>query len=186
MAIVTVPETRIRTLQFILRALAQQDGAPNPIVPDGIYGPKTRNAVLVFQRQNELPMTGEVDYATWEALEIAYRHITIQYDPAAPLQIVLSPYQTINPGEDNTHTLLIQALFQGLGKHYVNTPPCPSHGKYDSATEEAVRWLQSCGGLPITGVVDKPTWAELTRVYFLTVHDGTGDFPVRVTQKHTP
>jgi len=35
---------------------------------DGIFGPKTRNAVLAFQTSRGLPRTGRVDSSTWEAL----------------------------------------------------------------------------------------------------------------------
>src|SRR5574343_75914 len=38
------------------------------VTPNGYFGPSTRNAVMNFQRDNYLPMTGFVGYATSEAL----------------------------------------------------------------------------------------------------------------------
>jgi hypothetical protein len=52
-------------------ALAQarlvESGAPDLIV-DGIFGPRTRAAVLAFQRKAGIPATGEVDPPTWKVL----------------------------------------------------------------------------------------------------------------------
>ena len=35
---------------------------------DGIFGERTRNAVITFQKEHGLPMTGIVDKATWQVL----------------------------------------------------------------------------------------------------------------------
>jgi D-alanyl-D-alanine carboxypeptidase (penicillin-binding protein 5/6) len=43
--------------------------SPSPeLGADGDFGPVTRDAVLRFQREQKLPVTGEVDVATWTAL----------------------------------------------------------------------------------------------------------------------
>lgn len=38
-------------------------------LPDGIYGPQTREALAAFQRAQKLPVTGNLDAATLQALE---------------------------------------------------------------------------------------------------------------------
>ena len=55
----------IRSLQTMLRTIAHVDETLLKLVPDGIYGPNTVQAVREFQRQNALPVTGETDNATW-------------------------------------------------------------------------------------------------------------------------
>lgn len=44
---------------------------PN-IAADGIYGPKTAEAVKAFQKQFDLPQTGVVDFATWYKISAIY------------------------------------------------------------------------------------------------------------------
>jgi TPR repeat protein len=56
--------TRIRRAQERLSALGF---APGPI--DGVLGPRMRAALRQFQRTKRLPPTGELDAATWRALE---------------------------------------------------------------------------------------------------------------------
>ena len=58
----------IRSLQTMLRVLAENDDRYVPIIPDGIYGPETVRAVSTFQRYHGLPITGVTDQATWEAV----------------------------------------------------------------------------------------------------------------------
>ena len=62
----------IRSLQTMLRTIAHADETLLKIVPDGIYGPNTVQAVREFQRQNALPVTGETDNATWNKLVAVY------------------------------------------------------------------------------------------------------------------
>ena len=45
-------EQPVRSLQTMLRVIALDDGRYQNIIPDGIYGPDTFNAVTAFQRQN--------------------------------------------------------------------------------------------------------------------------------------
>jgi peptidoglycan hydrolase-like protein with peptidoglycan-binding domain len=55
--------TRIRRAQERLTALGF---APGPV--DGVLGPRLRTALQQFQRRQRLPVTGELDAATWRAL----------------------------------------------------------------------------------------------------------------------
>ena len=50
-------------VQGRLRALGFDAGTP-----DGFYGDKTRTAVSAFQQRRGLPVTGEVDCATWQTM----------------------------------------------------------------------------------------------------------------------
>ena len=46
------------------------------IVPDGIYGPKTKAAVEKFQAVFGLPVSGVVDYNTWYEISNIYVAVT--------------------------------------------------------------------------------------------------------------
>ena len=65
----------IRSLQTMLRVLAEHDPRHETLVPDGIYGPATVSAVSKFQRIHGLPVTGIADQRTWE-------QIVAEYEPA--------------------------------------------------------------------------------------------------------
>lgn len=56
----------IYDLQVCLRRIQQENDHPQPLVPDGIFGAETAEAVRAHQRQNGLPVSGQVDRATWD------------------------------------------------------------------------------------------------------------------------
>ena len=72
----------IRSLQTMLRTIAHADETLLKIVPDGIYGPNTVQAVREFQRQNALPVTGETDNTTWNKLVAIYT-VPLDAEPCA-------------------------------------------------------------------------------------------------------
>ena len=56
----------IRSLQTMLRVIASVDSEEAHIIPDGIYGPQTMQAVSRFQRRHGIPVTGITDQTTWD------------------------------------------------------------------------------------------------------------------------
>ena len=63
---------RVEQLQFMLEVLAQfADEIPHLTI-DGIFGPRTRQAVLAFQRWAGLEQTGQVGDVTWDRLYDEY------------------------------------------------------------------------------------------------------------------
>lgn len=66
---------KVRQLQYMLSVLSSYiPGIPNVTV-DGIYGSRTRAAVLAAQRRFQLPETGSVDNTTWDEIYDQYAGI---------------------------------------------------------------------------------------------------------------
>ncbi|MBQ8238234.1 MAG: peptidoglycan-binding protein [Oscillospiraceae bacterium] len=59
---------RVRHLQYMLSVLSEFIPEIPPLAVDGIYGPKTEDAVRAAQRWFELPVTGTVDEETWDEI----------------------------------------------------------------------------------------------------------------------
>ena len=59
---------KVRQAQMQLNRIAQNYPAIPTITADGIYGPRTAEAVRIFQGIFNLPQTGIIDYATWYEL----------------------------------------------------------------------------------------------------------------------
>ena len=58
----------VRSLQQMLRTIAEYDDSHLTVIPDGIYGPKTTDVVRAAQRWFNLPVTGNVDEKTWDEI----------------------------------------------------------------------------------------------------------------------
>lgn len=63
-------------IQKQLARIAKAYPAIPSIVPDGIYGPKTKAAVEKFQAVFGLPVSGVVDYNTWYEISNIYVAVT--------------------------------------------------------------------------------------------------------------
>ena len=63
---------KVRLLQTMLAALSQRIPGLNPLIPDGVFGPATANAVRVFQRYAQLPVSGDAGILTWNAILDTY------------------------------------------------------------------------------------------------------------------
>lgn len=155
----------IRSLQTMLRVLAENDETYVPIIPDGIYGPETVRAVSTFQRNHGLPVTGMTDLATWEAVVSKYEPARIEQDAAHPLYIILEPKQVIRKGERHPNLYLVQAMLIVLAQIYESILPPESTGLLDDATADALVSFQALSALPMTGNLDKNTWKHLTLQY---------------------
>jgi peptidoglycan hydrolase-like protein with peptidoglycan-binding domain len=62
----------VEMLQYMLAVLAQFDPALTQLSIDGVFGPRTREAVENFQQSQGLPVTGTADETTWQRLYQAY------------------------------------------------------------------------------------------------------------------
>ena len=155
----------IRSLQTMLRVIAQHDPAHPDIIPDGIYGPETVAAVSAFQQLHALPVTGITDQNTWEAIVAIYHPAHVNIVAAYPLEIVLNPGQIIRKGERNCHLYLVQGMLTTLAEIYHSVSQPTMSGLLDEATTESIASFQVLSGLPMTGHLDKHTWKHLVLQY---------------------
>ena len=155
----------IRSLQTMLRVISEDDGRLPTVVPDGIYGQTTMNAVSSFQRSNGLPTTGITDQATWEEISARYGDALIRVDEAWPVYPILGPGQVIRRGEGHPHLHLIQAMLTVLADAYDSIPVPGRSGVLDEATADSLGEFQRLNGLPMTGHLDKKTWKHLALHY---------------------
>lgn len=155
----------IRSLQTMLRVLAEHDSRHETLIPDGIYGPATVSAVSRFQRLHGLPVTGITDQLTWEQIVAAYEPALIQIDEAQMLDIILEPNQVLRRGQRHPHIYLVQAILAVLEDAYKSIGPVHHTGILDEVTSDALSAFQGLNGLPMTGQLDKRTWKALALHY---------------------
>ena len=155
----------IRSLQTMLRVIAEDDPTHAKIVPDGIYGPETMSAVSAFQRRHGLQVTGITDQPTWEAIVAVYEPALTRVDEAEPLQIVLNPGQILRRGERHPNVYLLQGILAVLAEVYESIQKPGLTGILDNATSDALTSFQYLSGLPMTGELDKLTWRHLALQY---------------------
>ena len=163
-------EQPIRDLQTMLRIIAQDDARQPTVVPDGIYGPATMNAVSAFQRRNGLPVTGVTDQPTWDKIVLAYEPALIRIEKAEPIEIIMDPGQVFRRGDISPYIYLLQSMLTQLSADHP-TIVAPGHsGILDDRTSDSLSGFQQLAGLPVTGELDKISWKHLVRQFSLNAH----------------
>lgn len=164
----------VRSLQTMLRVIAENDDTLPSVVPDGIYGKDTVRAVSALQRKSGLPITGVADQNTWETIVALYEPALIEVDEAEPLHIILNPGQVIRKGESHPNVYLVQAMLIVLSEAYESITPPSMSGTMDIPTSDSISRFQELNLLPVTGELDKNTWRHLALQYPMTANILTG------------
>jgi peptidoglycan hydrolase-like protein with peptidoglycan-binding domain len=129
------PPATVRSLQYLLDARGAR------LAVDGQFGPKTRAAVVAFQRSHGLSQSGVVYTATWQQLVVAVRQGSI--GPA-----VRAVQDQINfRNNKNGHTLAVDGIFGPKTKAAVTA--------FQRAMSAQVR------GFAVDGIVGAQTWQAL-------------------------
>ena len=159
----------VRSLQYMLRRLGRRYQFLPELAVDGIFGEETLEAVMLFQREMALPVTGVVDRQTWQAIRERWLALEQALEPPRPLRVFPGEGSRIEPGEAAAYMVLPQTMFQLLSRHLNGILPGRSDGTHGPVSAANVRWLQRAGGLAQTGVMDGRTWGLLSRLYELFV-----------------
>ena len=155
----------VRSLQTMLRVLAEQDDRYQSVIPDGIYGPQTVSAISVLQRLHGLPVTGITDQKTWDTVVALYEPALIYLDSAQPVEVILNPNEVLVLGDESPYLYVAQALLTVLAETYASIGTPSQNGTLDSATADSIASFQALSGLPMTGNLDKITWKHLALQY---------------------
>ncbi len=153
----------IHELQRYLHDISYYDPNIPRIIPDGIYGPETSEAVKAFQRQYGLNDNGETNPATWDAVVDVYRRFVETL--AQSLDVFPRDVgHIISIGDTGLPVLVIQSILLTLSQEYPEIPAVSITGEYDGRTAQAVTAFQQIAGLPQTGDVNRVTWNMLAAV----------------------
>lgn len=155
----------IRSLQYMLNQLAIHNDVLTRLAVDGIFGERTLEAVMVFQRENKLPVTGVVDLTTWNAIRDAYVHVELMYGFPPALNVLPCGTYTAVEGQECEVLRIVQAMFGSLNKVMSNFKPCQINCCNDGETYQNIQEVQRLSGLPVTGILNRSTWAYLVQLY---------------------
>ena len=162
----------IRNLQTYLRAQAFVDENAIPVPIDGIYDTQTQNALIEFQRKNNLAPTGIADRTTWELLYTQYLEILESISlPEAIIPFPSYPKDyVIEKGEKSFLVAVLQYMLNEIGIIYNVFDALEINGEFDTETENIIRDFQERNGIAPTGKVDRTTWGLIARIYNLSLH----------------
>ena len=158
-------EQSVRGLQFMLNQLAAACSFLPELEEDGIFGERTLEAVMLFQRELHPPVTGVVDGGTWEAIRGEWQEQQRLRPPAQSARLFPKRDFQVEPGGEHELMMVPQAMFRALGNYFSGMSAASPNGLHGMASAANVRWLQRAAGLAETGIMDQAAWNMLTRLY---------------------
>ena len=161
--------TPVLSLQTMLREISFQYPSIPRVTPDGVFGERTLEAVMVFQREFFPPVTGMVNNDTWDAIAVVFQRVRNNLAPPLPCTGFPSRCYTIHPGEACVHLYLIQAMYRSLAQIHENIEDCPVDGVCHGESHRNTLTIQQAADLPTDGIVNKDTWDALSRLYTVFV-----------------
>lgn len=154
----------VTSLQSMLRAIAFVEQQFPVISATGLFDEDTLEAVLRFQKQNYLPVTGIVDEETWDSIASAFINAYRQLPPVS-----VPPYALDNHSFIQVNLIPRCTRSKGCSTDcpacWMESQPVASTGSLDPTTEQNLRQVQHSAGLPENGVLDRATWEALVRLF---------------------
>lgn len=156
----------VRDLQYFLRFIAEFDPAVSAPAIDGFFGPETENSVISYQEEYGLPVTGVVDFDTWNSIYNNYLTLLASLPPFY-FSDSTEPYPgyPIRRGSRGEYVLRVQNYLNLIAKTYTEIPQIAADGVFGPATENAVKAYQSLFGLTPDGIVAANTYNSIAENY---------------------
>ncbi len=156
----------VQNVQYLLSYLAEFYNTIPPVAIDGVFGPATTSAVSAFQSTFELPVTGEVDFATWDVLYRTYlgflATIPFQYTEG---NILPYPGVPLRLGSQDDSVRVLQEYLNFISQWIPEIPSVSPTGYFGEQTQNAVLAAQDFLGIPQNGTVASVTWSAIADLY---------------------
>lgn len=161
----------VRELKVQLNRISNNYPAIPKIEEENIFFTKDmEESVRVFQEVFDLPVTGEVDKATWYEVKYLYNAVKEVADLKGEGILITEvefPYgETLEEGDSGPYIRPLNYLLNFLSYFDTNIPTLNLTGeKFTEDTKEMVIAFQTIYDIESTGIVDKNTWNALVSAY---------------------
>lgn len=169
MIFITDKQRAITELQQRLRNISKVEKDIPSVIPDGIFGDETENAVKAFQRKFGFPETGTVDFELWDRInDESRRALFILSDPIQITEIKKEDLPLVI-GQIGREVQTLHMMLSRLGELYSNFGLTDTGNEFTPETKREVEKWQKIIDHEITGEVDKLTWNRLAEHYLLPI-----------------
>ena len=138
--------TPVNNAQQMLRRISLSENIP-VIIPNGVFGTDTEEAVVILQRKGGFDANGIIDYDTWEYI-VLLDNGQIENDKG---------YKSVSPTLNDAEQFA-EIMIKRISGVFGNV-------KEGNDLNENVITIQNILGLPQTGVIDKNTWDGIVDLY---------------------
>lgn len=135
----------------------------------GIYNKETENAVKKFQEIFALPITGNVDKATWYKIKYVYTSVKklsdLYSEGLSPQEATFLYKDELKYGDTGIEMEYIHYYLDAISFVDPDVPHLKTNSVFNDNTKAMVMAFQQKYGLPVTGIITYADWKILQEVY---------------------
>lgn len=135
----------------------------------GIYETETEAAVKKFQEIFALPITGNVDKATWYKIKYIYTSVKklsdLYSEGLSPEEATVLYKDELKYGDTGIEVEFIHYYLDAISFLDPDIPHLQTNSVFNDNTKQMVMAFQSKYGLPVTGIITYVDWKVLVEVY---------------------
>ena len=160
----------VRAIQRDLNRIRQNYPAiPKIDESQGLYNKETEDAVKVFQNIFSLPVTGEVDKATWYKIKYVYtsvKKLSDLYSEGISREEADFLYKDeLVYGDTGLQVAYVHYYLNAIAFLDPDIPDLKTNSVFNDSTKTMVMAFQEKYGLPVTGKINYRDWNMLQEVY---------------------
>lgn len=143
-------------LQNMLYVISLYESGSPSVIPDGIFGVRTQEAITNFQTQNQIEQSGVADYNTWQKIANRYNEV-LDIQNVSTSIFGHSLDRDLKTGDIHPVIYPVQILFCKMSREFPEYIECTVNGVFDSNTKDNVIRFQTVNRIPNHGNIDRVT-----------------------------
>ena len=155
----------IESLQTMLRNISGNYGDVPLVVPDGIFGAQTLEAVQALQQLFGLESDGVVNFNTWNKIVEISNQVSAENVGGRPVLAYNESNEDILPGETIIDLYVIQAMMKALAAVIESLDDIEVTGTHDRPSVDAVKKIQVVVGMDDNGIITVEFYDNLAQLY---------------------
>lgn len=138
--------TPVNNAQQMLRMISASEEIP-VIIPNGVFGDDTQEAVIILQTKGGFEPNGIIDYEIWEYIVLLNKNELENQNG----------FESIIPENEDLNEFA-EGMLKSISGVFVNVD-------LENEYEDNIKEIQKALNLPQTGEVDKNTWNGIVNLY---------------------
>ncbi|MBQ9097101.1 MAG: peptidoglycan-binding protein [Clostridia bacterium] len=155
---------KVEVLQYFLSVIFEFVDYFEPIKVSGVFDQQTKEAVMKYQENNNLDVTGVVNEETWQSIYSQYRgivNLVLSREELFPISIAPFSGTELKIGSVSEDVRILQENLNRISTVYTSITPVAETGSYGKQTRRSVIQYQERFGIPVTGRVNEYAWNDI-------------------------
>lgn len=161
--------TPIRNIQTMLRQISTIDSNIPVVIPDGIFGNSTKDAVIKFQETYGLTADGIIDLITFEEIVAKFQDAVEKNTLPRKTGLFKTSDTVILPNDENEHLHTIKSMLKNIATRFSNIDLIEINNIHNDESVLIVKEIQKLSGIPENGEINNVTLNIISYLYEIWV-----------------